>query len=94
MIRDFTTGKTKFVQMIITAPDGRFQGEPIKGGLDKRTALFDAKTKYPEEMTIDILDNQESLEDEIGDFTSATPTFAEPKEFNKDLTKKDVEVRE
>ncbi len=62
-IRDFTTGKTKFVQMVVTAPDGRFQGEPIKGGIDKRTALFEAK-KYHPNMSIDILDSNESMEDD------------------------------
>ena len=61
-IRDFTTGKTKFVQMIVTAPDCRFQGEPIKGGIDKKTAMFETK-KYPKEMTIDIFDSKESVED-------------------------------
>jgi len=62
-IRDFTTGKTKFVQMIVTAPDGRFQGEPIRGGIDKKTAMFDSKNKYPKEMIIDIFDSKESVED-------------------------------
>ena len=62
-IRDFTTGKTKFVQMIVTAPDGRFQGEPVRGGIDKKTAIFDAKNKYQKDMTIDILDSRESVED-------------------------------
>ncbi len=59
MIRDFTTGKTEFVQMIVTAPDGRFGGKPIKGGLTKKSAVFDAKKKYPKEMTIDIFDSRD-----------------------------------
>ena len=61
-IRDFTTGKTKFVKIVVTAPDGRFQGKPIKGGLDKKSAMFEAK-KYPEEMSIGIFDSKESVED-------------------------------
>ena len=61
-IRDFTTGKTKFVQMLVTAPDGRFGGKPIKGGMDKRTALFEAN-KYNSDMVIDIFDSKESVED-------------------------------
>jgi len=60
-IRDFTTGKTKFVQMIINSPDGRFPGKPFKGGLDKRTIIFEAK-KYPQDMIVDLFDSKESQE--------------------------------
>jgi len=61
MIRNYTTGKTKFVQIRITAPDGRFD-KVIKGGIDLKTALFECK-KYPKSFILDILDSKESLED-------------------------------
>jgi hypothetical protein len=46
MIRDYTTGKSKFVQIKVSAPDGRFSQDSIKGGLDKKTAMHEAK-QYP-----------------------------------------------
>jgi len=55
-IRDFTTGKTEFVQLVINAPDGRFPNRMV-GGLFKNSALFEAK-KYPKEMLIDIFDSE------------------------------------
>lgn len=61
MIRDFTTGKTKFVRLIINTPDGRSK-KVLKGGLDKKTARFEVG-KYPKEFIFDILDSKESLED-------------------------------
>ncbi len=57
MIIDNTTGKTKFVQLKISAPDGRFNQETMKGGIDKKTALFTAK-QYPKEMIIDLFDSE------------------------------------
>lgn len=62
MIRDFTTGKTKFVQVLINSPDGRGGTKTIKGGLTKKTAVFEAN-KYPEEVIKDLIDSKESLED-------------------------------
>ena len=58
MIRDYTTGKTKFVQIKVSAPDGRFDTEPVKGGIDKKTAMHEAK-QYPKFMIIDIFDSIE-----------------------------------
>lgn len=57
MIRDYTTGKTKFVQMLINAPDGRFGTNRLVGGWFKNSALFEAK-KYPKEMIIDVFDSE------------------------------------
>ncbi|MCK5022777.1 MAG: hypothetical protein KAS04_01255 [Candidatus Aenigmarchaeota archaeon] len=57
MLRNFTTGKTKFVQIKVSAPDGRFNTDALKGGIDLKTAMFEAK-KYPKEMTIDIFDSK------------------------------------
>jgi len=62
MIRDFTTGKTKFVQLLINSPDQRGGTKTIRGGLTKKSALFEAK-KHPDYLIIDILDSKESLED-------------------------------
>ncbi len=56
MIRNYTTGKTKFVFYQVTAPDGRFQGEKRVGGIDIKTALYEAK-QYPKEMIICIFDS-------------------------------------
>lgn len=58
MIKDFTTGETEFVQIKVSAPDGRFPTETIKGGIDLRTALFEAK-KYDKQMIIEIFDSQD-----------------------------------
>lgn len=58
MIRDFTTGKTKFVQIKISAPDGRFAQETNKGGLDKKSAIHEAK-QYSKIMIIDIFDSKD-----------------------------------
>lgn len=35
--------KTKFYKVIVTAPDGRFGQKVIEGGLDKKSAAFEAK---------------------------------------------------
>jgi hypothetical protein len=59
MIRDLTTGETKFVQLIINSPDGRAT-DSLKGGITKKTALFEAK-KYPDNVC-DIIDSKESIE--------------------------------
>ena len=58
MIRDFTKGKEKFVQIKVSTPDGRGGHEPIKGGFNKKSALFEAK-KYPKEMIIDLFDSKD-----------------------------------
>ena len=58
MIRDYTTGKTKFVKIKISAPDGRFERECVKGGIDKKTAIYEAK-KFPKRIIIDIFDSEE-----------------------------------
>lgn len=60
MIRDLTTGKTKFVQLIISSCDGRAT-DIIKGGIDKKNALFKAN-KYSESIC-DIIDSRESIQD-------------------------------
>lgn len=57
MIKDFSTGKTKFVQYKVMAPDGRFQTETVKGGIDLKTALFEAK-QYDKRMIIHIFDSE------------------------------------
>jgi hypothetical protein len=56
MIRDYSTGKTKFVKMKISSPDGRFNQDFIEGGLTKKTALFEAKS-YDKMMIIQIFDS-------------------------------------
>ena len=61
MIRDFTTGKTKFVQLKIISPDGRAE-KTLKGGIDKKTAKFESQ-KYDNTFICDIFDSRESLED-------------------------------
>ena len=43
MIKNLTTGKTKFVQYSVNAPDGRFSSELHKGGITLQTALHEAK---------------------------------------------------
>lgn len=58
MVRDYTTGKTKFVQILVSAPDGRFAQENIKGGLDKKSAVHEAK-QYPKTMIVDLFDSKE-----------------------------------
>ena len=62
MIKDFTTGKTEFVQMKIHAPDGRFGQENVKGGIDKKTAIYEAKL-YPKGILIELFDSKESVKD-------------------------------
>lgn len=59
MIRDYTTGKTKFVKYVVAAPDGRFSTDMHEGGIDLKTAKHEAK-QYPPEMTITILDSKET----------------------------------
>lgn len=56
MIKDYTTGKSKFVQIKVQAPDGRFNQQTLKGGIDKKTALFESK-KYPQEIIIMLFDS-------------------------------------
>ena len=58
MIRDYSTGKTKFVQIKVSSPDGRFGQEPERGGITKKTAIFIAR-QYPKAMIIDIFDSRE-----------------------------------
>lgn len=55
MNRDFTTGVTKFVRLVISSPDGR-DIKVIKGGITKKTAKFEAN-KYPKECIKDIFDS-------------------------------------
>jgi len=43
MIRDCSTGKTRFVFYTIAAPDGRFQGEKNIGGITHQTAMHKAR---------------------------------------------------
>lgn len=43
MIQRFYKKADKWCKVIIVAPDGRFQGEPIEGGLTPKTAEFEAK---------------------------------------------------
>ena len=56
MIKNFTTGKTKFVRYRIISPDGRFNSDWKEGGIDLKTIMFEAK-KYPKEMIIEIFDS-------------------------------------
>ena len=43
MIRDYSTGKTRFVSYTIAAPDGRFQGGKNMGGITHQTAMYEAR---------------------------------------------------
>jgi len=56
MIKNFTTGKTKFVKYRVIAPDGRFNNDWKEGGIDLKTAIFEAK-RYPQKMLIEIFDD-------------------------------------
>jgi len=59
MIRNYSTGATKFVKYIVNAPDGRFGAKKINGGITLKTAMFHAK-QYDEKMIIDIFDSVEN----------------------------------
>lgn len=58
MIRNFTTGKTKFVKYKVFTPNFRFPGCMQEGGIDLQTAIFQAK-QYNKNFTIDIFDSYE-----------------------------------
>ena len=63
MIRDFSTGLTKFVKYTVIAPDGRFGTNTFKGGITLALAKFEAK-KYDKMIIIDIFDSYESINDQ------------------------------
>lgn len=42
MIKDYSTGETRFVFYTVNAPDGRFQGERNIGGITHQTAMHEA----------------------------------------------------
>ena len=56
MIKDYSTGATRFVSYTISAPDGRFQGEKIIGGITHQTATHEAK-QYDKHMIFSIFDS-------------------------------------
>lgn len=56
MIRDRTTGKTKFVQLLIDTPDMRAPSK-IVGGLTKASALFECK-RHPDMFVMNIFDSE------------------------------------
>ena len=62
MIRDFTSKQTKktdgWCRMRVMAPDGRFTGEDIVGGLSYRSAMHEAKQIDPS-MLIHIFDSKD-----------------------------------
>jgi len=60
MIRDYSTGKTRFVFYTIAAPDGRFQGEKSIGGITRQTAMHEAR-QIDKHMLFSIFDSE--LED-------------------------------
>ena len=61
MIKDFTTHNIRkndgFVRMRVIAPDGRFQGDDIVGGLTHKSAIHKAK-QYPKEIIICIFNEK------------------------------------
>ncbi|NIA11827.1 MAG: hypothetical protein GWP10_19405 [Nitrospiraceae bacterium] len=56
MIRDHTTGKTKFVQLLIDTPDMRAPNRLV-GGLTKASAMFECK-RYPDVFVMNIFDSE------------------------------------
>ena len=58
MIKDYTTGKTKFVMYIVNSLDGRFDNnEKNQGGIDLKSALHEIKF-YDKQMIICIFDSE------------------------------------
>lgn len=50
----YEKGQSKFYRLVINAPDGRFGGNDIVGGLEEKSALHDAKQLTEMGMYVDM----------------------------------------
>lgn len=57
-VRKLYFKKTKFYRLRKTAADGRFQTEDIVGGVDERTALFEAERLKELGLNVDIFNSE------------------------------------
>jgi len=57
-IRRYYKKTDRWCQLVITAPDCRFPQEPLKGGIDIKTAEHEAKQRAKMGMLVDIFSSK------------------------------------
>jgi len=58
-IRKMYTKESRFYKLVTTAPDGRFQGgNDMEGGLDEKTAMFEAEKLKKFGLIVDIFNSK------------------------------------